>query len=274
MRARNEHAGTMSVAEAAPEHVEDETTEKLPPEETKGSPAKLNKDSEVKVRGKSIRISEFLKHFDPECPRRCKDGVAKIGRPNKMSPGGILWVPELCDCTVKGWLAANPAPVTAGSLATAAIERAEAPTPAVPPENPRGKQVKRLRERVSDLRTKLGEIESELGAAIGPLAEDLEREIRSATDLRSVKADVDSKLLFVREQITAAQAEEKSLLAKAEAAQVKLDQATVRADGIRQQMESVRSTRRRDTRPLEKDIGKVEGRINRILQRHPEAAVD
>lgn len=273
---------TMSVAEAmpesVPESVPEETTEKLPPEESKPAGA-LRTDSEVKVRGQSIRISEFLKLFDPECPRRCKEGVIKIGRPNKMSPGGILWVPELCDCTVKRWLEENPAPVTAGTLAEMAIERAEgkpaaAPAPAESLEHPRTKQVKRLRERAGELRDKLAAVELALSEKISPLAEALEREDLERGDRTFEACQVSQQLVDVRDELGRLGARERDLVAQEEAAVARAAEAIARAQDLRTQIENVRATRRHDTNPLQKDLEKVERRLKRVLDRHPEAGVD
>jgi hypothetical protein len=264
----------MSVAESVPEVVEEETTEKLPPEEASAAaPRKLLADSKVKVRGKSIRISEFLKHYDPECPRRCKEGVVKVGRPNKTSPGGVQWIPELCDCTVKGWLVANPAPVAAGSLATAVLDRAERPQEAcAPAPNPRAKQVSRLRERVSGLRQKLADVEADLGSAVGPLADALKHEELAVLEWGKGATEVGERLGEVRAQLEALVAEEKALVARAAVAEQLVAEATTRAAGIRKQIDGVRATRRRDTNPLLRDIERVGRRITRIVERHPDLA--
>jgi hypothetical protein len=251
--------GAESAAEDGGENTEQHVSEPSPPP----------KEATIRIGNLDVPTKEIAPHFDPACPRRCVSGVRKVGRPFR---GKVVYLSELCDCAVIGWLKARPTvepPIVAGSLAQAAATKGSIPDAG----NPRGEQVRRLRARRAMLEEEHTAVLAEIDRRVAPISAELACEEAAAAAAESIVEETDRAAREIASEIIILEARAHAAAVQGATARAAALGAQARAAVVRARASAIRSVRGKDERGLARQIERIDRRIERIALYHP-GAVD
>lgn len=186
-----------------------------PPEATAQGPA-APAPASVDIHGAKVLVSELVKHFDPACPEKCDEGSLKVGRPLPRGFKGVMWVRELCACTVRGYVAQHP-PTAVPPPDPVVGARARAALAGAPPAPRPERGTKRLAVLETELareRRALEDLRAGTGTRVAPVAESLAaldaEEVaaaRARASAEGTKVYVTAELEQMRARVSGLQAE-------------------------------------------------------------------
>ena len=162
------------------------------------------KPQTVKIGGEDVELAVLQRHYDPECDEKCAEGVIIVGRPMPRGFKGVIRVPELCGCTIRGYRAAHPpAPLepVIGARALAELEGRSRSK-----NDHSEKQAARLRAALAEKQAQLAETEMGYQSEIAALDEEAARAAIAIDVSKDLIAAAQADLEALRAQVHGAQA--------------------------------------------------------------------